>query len=271
MTLSTSYEPKDLQPLKYLSYYTDYRQYQNASAFANADRADLNISATYTFRPSLSTLLLCMYSHNVAKDEFVSAYELTDSLDRTTPIVLKSNNSDLALMAFSLYSDALRHGLRLTMDYNRSSYMDAVNEQDIREITTSSLSSKLSLRSAFSGPINYVIGGRYMVSYCRSDAFGKIPNRDYSVFQELGGKWGSLNIKFAIDEHFLGKDHHLYLFLSPKVRYDCKKYNIAIELSAYNVLNRKSINEYTVNDIYSREYVQRIVPSIYLLRFSYTY
>lgn len=271
LTVSTSYEQKDLQPLNYLSYYTDYRQYQNASTFANAERADFDISATYTFHPSLSTLLLCMYSHNVARDEFVSAYDLTDSLDRTTPSTLRDNNSDLALMAFSLYSDALRHGLRLTVDYNSSSYMDAVNEQDIREITTSSLSTKLSLRSAFSGPINYVIGGRYMASYYRSDAFGKIPNRDYSVFQELSGKWGCLNMKCAIDEHFLGKDHHLYLFLSPQIRYDWKKYNIAIDFRAYNVLNRKSINEYTVNDIYTREYVQRIVPSLYLLSLSYTY
>ena len=270
-SLSSSYEPKNMDPLNYISYYSDYRQLSQSAGFYNHDMAELGITSSYMYTPSLGTMLMAVYMISNSKNEFIYHYKINEDMELAIPTSLSANKKQLGILSFTKYYDALRHGLKLSLSYNSMDYKNMIENGGIRSVNSRSLISKLYVRSSFGGQFNYVLGGRYGLTSYHVKGNDKMTSHVYSVFQELFYKKDHLKIRLAFDEHFLGKNHNFYFFISPDIRYDLKKYNATISLCAYNVLNNKNIHEYLLTDIYSREYKQDIVPAYYLLNISFRY
>lgn len=268
---SCTYEPLSMDPTDYLTRHTDERQTTVSATSYAPHAADLTLSSAYVFTPTLSTLLMAMYDFTLSSHHFVYDYQLTPTQERAVPTWQMDERRHFALLSLSHYVDALRHGVKLTANYNAQQYHNIMDEGGTQAVTCATLAATALVRSSFAGPVNYVVGGRYLRSSYHRQWVGATHADSYSLFQELNLRWGRFLAKVALDEHFLGRDHDCYLFLTPDIQYSLPKRRVTFSLSAYNALNRKVINEMTLSDTYSREFRQAIVPAQYLLTVSFRY
>ncbi len=229
------------------------------------------MTSSYMFTPSLGTMLMAMYMFTKSNNNYIYHYEISQDMEMAIPTALGDSKRHLGILSFTHYSDALRHGLRLSANYSSLDYENMVGSLTPHAVNSSSFTSKLSVKSSFSSPVNYMVGGRYGLSSYHREGSGKFTAYNYSFFQELDAKAGNLKAKLSFDEHLLGKSHKFYLFISPNIKYEWKRYNVSLSLSAYNILNHGNINEYLLTDIYSREYEQQIAPAYYLISVSFRY
>lgn len=268
---SCTYEPLSMDPNDYLTRHIDERETTAAASRFAYRTADLTLASTYIFTPTISTLLMATYDFTLSTHHFVYDYQLSPTEELSVPTALMSERRHFALLALSHYFDALRHGVKLSANYNAQQYHNIMDEGGTQAVTCATLSATAQVRSSFAGPVNYVVGGRYLRSDYRRQWVGATHADSYSLFQELNLRWGRFLAKVALDEHLLGKHHDCYLFLTPDIQYVLPKQRVTFTLSAYNALNRKHINEMTLADTYSCEFRQAIVPAEYLLTVSFRY
>ncbi len=268
---SCTYEPLSMDPTDYLTRHTDERQTTVSATRYAPHAADLTLSSSYVFTPTLSTLLMALYDFTLSTHHFVYDYQLSPTQERAVPTWQMDERRHFALLSASHYIDALRHGVKLTANYNAQQYHNVMDEGGTQAVTCSTLSATASVRSSFSGFVNYMVGARYLRSSYHRQSVGTTSADSYSFFQELTLRWGKFSAKVSLDEHFLGRDHDCYVFLTPDIQYSLPKRRVTFSLSAYNALNRKVINEMTLSDTYSREFRQAIVPAQYLLTVSFRY
>lgn len=261
------FEPHGLDTWDYINHYTDERHViKTAGVFEGMTESKTALSYIYT--PSLSTMLMAMYMYTKSGNVLDYRYLISQDAEIATPYMLSTADRHLGNISLSSYSDVLRHGIKLSVSINSMNYRNCFDDEGPQKVTNMALIPKLSVRSSFGGCVNYMVGGRYTSIAYRRDGGAKSNTYACSFFQELSCRYKMLNAKISIDEHYIGKDHSLYCFITPNVRYDIKKYNASVILSAYNVLNRKGIHEYWITDLYTREYKQEIVPAYYMLSFS---
>lgn len=271
LSASCSYEPLPMDPTDYLTRHTDELQTTVAAPCYDHHAADLKLSSSYVFTPSLNTLLMAIYDYTLSSSQFVYDYRVSPAQELCVPTSLMSEKRHFALLSLNHYVDALRHGVKLTANYNAQQYHNIMDEGGTQAVTCTTLSATASVRSSFSGAVNYMVGGRYLRSSYDRQWVGATHADSYSFFQELTLRCGKLLAKMSLDEHFLGKEHDCYLFLTPDIQYSLPKQRVTFTLSAYNALNRKCINEMTLSDTYSREFRQTIVPAQYLLTIAFRY
>lgn len=268
---SCTYEPLSMDPADYLTRHTDERQTTVAASLYAHQNADLRVTSSYVFTPTASTLLMAVYNYTLSPHTFVYDFQVSPTQELCVPTSLMSEHNHFALLTVNHYIDALRHGLKLSANYNAQQYHNVMDEGGMQAVTCETLSGTASVRSSFGGPLNYMVGASYLRSSYRRQWVGATHADNYSFFQELTLRCGKLLAKVAVDEHFLGKDHDFYLFLTPDILYTLPKQRITLSLSAYNALNRKCVHEMTLSDTYSREFRQAIVPAQYMLTVSFRY
>lgn len=272
LSMSCSYEPGTMDPLDYLGRYTDYRTYTKSAPFYNDKTANFNIDADYMFSPTLNTSVWAMYMYSISRKAFVNAFNITQDMDYLVPTMTKDNHSHLGIAGLSHYIDAIRQRLKFSTSISSNSYMDELENDVLRKINSLNINATFSTRSVFSGPFNYLAGARYNLSSIRVAGSDAVNTHNYSFFEDLVGSFSkTLKVKLSLDEHFLGINHHFYLFAAPHVTYDLPKHHATIDLSSYNILNNRNISEYTVSEIYSSEYDNRIAPAYCLLSIIFRY
>jgi hypothetical protein len=263
--LSGSYKQNDYSPEDYAGYFSDYRGYKNP-AQQYISGSDLLFSALYNYFSLSSMQATAFYSYTVSQNIFSDRRDIALAMDYKSPILGRDRKTHLANINLKKYIDALRHGIQFDASFFRSDYNNAVNSDQLRKNSILSQNSKLSLKSVFDFPLNYMAGIKIQYSSFKIDRIKSVSTYHYSIFQDilyLPNK--QLDIKVSFDEHFLGKDRKFYLFIKPDISYSFKKQDITLSITAYNVLNYNRINDYALSDYYSMENYYSIISAQYLI------
>lgn len=272
LSLSCDYTQGKIMPTEYLGRYTDYREYTEPASFVNDHTGDFHINSLYRYSPSVRTSILAIYNYSLSQNNWVDAIRITENMDYILPTEVKNNRTHFGNLSVSHYIDTIRQGFKLSASINKNSFQTEYEDNGSRNVNSVSVHSTLSLRSAFSGWFNYVMGARYTFSSVSGIGSKPSRTRDYSFYQDLIGSFGkNLKVKFTFDEHFLGRNHTFYLFVRPYLSYGLPKKDITLTLTTYNIFNNKNIREYNVTAISSSEYYYKIVPTYCLLSVSFRY
>jgi hypothetical protein len=125
-----------------------------------------------------------------------------------------------------------------------------------------SADTKISLKSVFSFPLNYVIGSKIGYSHYNSDNTKVGNSSTFSLFQNLIAKpLKNWKLKLTFDEQFIGKERNFYCFINVETSYTLPKPDITFGISAYNLLNYNKITDYQITDYYEHENFYEIMAA----------
>lgn len=271
-SLTGDYSPDRIAPLSYMECFTDYRNYTFATPIHYDSKNDYRMSALYLFHPSLSTNFLVMYNYLISDNQLVNRLEVTEDMNYSTPLGMQTSNRHFGTLSAGHYVDAIRQSMNLSVNLSSSSFHTGYGDYGLRRIKVLSLYSSLSFRSAFSFPVNYVLGIRYNVSSVGGYGSGTSRSISASFYEDivvtLGKQW---KMKLSVGEYLLGHERKLYLFAKPHIAYTLPRRNLTIDLTAYNIFNNKHIHERFVSEVSSLDSYARIVPAYWLLSVSFRY
>ncbi|MCL1868305.1 MAG: carboxypeptidase-like regulatory domain-containing protein [Paludibacter sp.] len=264
-SLSGSYNQKQFTPEDYIGFFSDYRNYKNAAEkYLLSSRTTL--SANYSYSKNISTFLLAIYSYSIDYNAFTSKNDISLFLNKTTPVRSPKINTHFGTLSFRTYCDPVRHGLQIDGNFYQQKYYNSLNSNELRKNNSFVSSVKFVIKSVYIMPFNYFIGTRLNYAAYKTENIGTSENFTYSFFQQILFKPAKrLDLKFTVNEYFVGKNRDFYFFANPEITYTLKKPEITFNFTAYNILNYKKIANYQITDYYSTESYYNIIPMMYLV------
>ncbi|MDR1762536.1 MAG: carboxypeptidase-like regulatory domain-containing protein [Dysgonamonadaceae bacterium] len=270
--LSGSYRQINYDPNDYVAYFTSYRTFKNPAA-QYAINSIYSLSTTYNyFNLSNGTSLTAFYSYYISDRPFAYRTDISVLMNINSPILAKNTKTHIGNLSVKKYIDAVRHGINYSGTVYSASYQNAVNSAQLRDNDMFSHSSKISLKSVFDFPVNYMAGISINYSSVKTETNPRLSAVNYSLFQDLLYKSGkNLTVKISFDEHFLGRNRKMYFFAMPVIEWNIGKYDLKVGVSAYNILNNRQITDYQLTDISESEVGYSIVPAQYLLNLQFRF
>jgi hypothetical protein len=271
-SMTGSYRQGEYSLMDYAGYFTGYREFKGGAETYNYG-SQLSFGAKYVyFNKSNGSSANIIYAYSVENNTFTGRNDISLKMNNYSLLSGKDSKSHLLNVGFNKYIDAVRHGIKSDNTIMATEYFNAVNSEELRKNNSLFGSSKLTLKSVFDIPVNYIVGVNFNYSSFRTDDLPSINYFNYSLFQDLLYKPNKkLLVKISFDEHFLGKERKCYLFICPNIEYSFKNSDLSAGISAYNILNHSRITEYSINDYYSTESYYSVVPAMYLLNFSFRF
>jgi hypothetical protein len=265
VTLSGSYRQSLYSPQDYVGYFTNYRSFHKPAQNYKYG-SERSLSALYSYFSPSGTSVIANYIYTVTEKSFTDRQDISSLMDYETPFEPQNRSMHIGFMQYKQYIDPIRHGFQIDANLYGSNFVNAVNTNTLRNNKMLSSRLKLSLKSVYDFPVNYMLGIRYGLSSYKISVLPAMKSYNYSLFQDLNYKVNArLLMKISFDEHFLGRDRKFYFFVKPDISYKFNKQDITVSISAYNLLDIDRITDYQLSDYYSMESYYKIVPAQYLL------
>ncbi len=170
---------------------------------------------------------------------------------------------------FEKYISSIKGKVQIKSNYYYNQYKNSVNNSTLRTNNINGVGIELFYRSVFNGKFNFENSIVYRHTQTNS--------------LSMSNKLNSMNDKFRIKyKHssniylLISADYYMpnnsnkkvsYLFLDAEVKYNNgKKYTCS--LSAKNILNYKTFDQYSINDFYSTTSKTSLLPGYVILKFS---
>ena len=210
--------------------------------------------------------------NTVHKNIYASQTYIGTAMNYSSLVQGNDMKNQILFANFKTYMDKIRHGIDVNSSLYYSEYFNAVNSDALRSNKMLSSASRVSIKSVYDIPFNYILGVRFNYSSFQTDLLPRNHIINYSLFQDFLYKPNRrLRIKVSWNEYFLGKDRNFYLFIQPNISYSFPKYQFTIGMSAYNILNNTRIIDYQLNDFYSMEEYHSLVPAQYMLNVQFQF
>jgi hypothetical protein len=272
ISLSADYSKGKYDLLKYVGYYSGYRD-KNEKSRVYTYGSEFSWGGMYNYFSTFNqTYFLLMYTNSINYNDFTDRMDISPEINHYYSIVGQSRKTQLVILQFRKYFDPIRHNFQIDNTFIEQKYSNYLNSNDLRKVQNYSNNLRFSVKSIFDIPFEYSLGINLKKSAYKTDISASISNFNYAYFQYLVYK-PTKNMKMGLrfDEYFLGKDNQFYLFIRPDITCSLEKCRLSIRINAYNILNNKQITDYRINDYSSTEEYYGIVPAQYLLNVQFQF
>jgi len=253
---------------------TSFRNFsKGTNDFNQLHKSKANFSYTYgNWSDNFMAYIFLTYikSH----DYFSSRSEIKQNYTLSEKIFLKRDQDFyIANLNADRYLKFISSNLKLKLNYSRSSYLNEVNNSDLRKVTSTNYSYGLELRSGFKGFFNYHIGTKWNTSEVKTTINQKFT--DMVSFLDLNFNF---NAKFFIqlqtERYFYGsldENNNTYYFSDVTANYTIKKNKLSLHLSGKNLTNTKVYRTYYADDVSASTAEYRLLPRYVLLKLKYRF
>jgi hypothetical protein len=271
ISLSADYSKGKYDLLKYVGYYSDYRD-KNEKTPVYTYGSEFSWGGMYNyFSTANQTFFYLWYNNSTDYNDFTGIIEISPEMNHYYNMAGESRKSQLINLQFRKYFDPIRHNFQIDNFLYYQKYNNYVNN-DLRKVQSYSNSLRFSVKSIFDIPFEYTLGVKLNYFAYKTDVSASISTLNDSYFQYFVYKpTHKLKIKLQLDEYFLGKEKNFYLLIRPLISYIIKKDKLSIDFSAYNILNYKEIRNYYISDYYSVENSSSLKPAQYLVSVRFQY
>lgn len=283
-----------LNNISFLTGKTAYNQTSNAERYLFKNRVLINNRTTASNTPSLELQESINYSIFYYNNDLYNQLQInagvnyqktkgnffTNSLinENTTQInyfYLPKDNSNLSFnLVVAKYIPFLESTVKLTSNYSISQYKNIINNSELRNNIGQFLNTKLFVKTAFDGFINFENSIDLAKSISESEASNQFINESFNntfkVILKPSKKWFVL---FSSD-YFLPnkkKKSENYIFLDATLRYSPKNKRLEFNFTAKNLLNEDNFEQIQTSDFSTNIYRTNILPRYYLLNVTYNF
>jgi hypothetical protein len=283
-----------LNSVSFLSAKAGYNKTSNAERYLFLNQILINNRTTISNTASLElqeslNYSLFYYSNDLYKQLQINAstnYQkttgnfFTNSLinENTTQInyfYLPQNNSNLSFnFQIAKYIPFLESTVKLSSNYSISEYKNIVNNSELRNNKSQFLDTKLFMRTAFDGFINFENTINLSKSISESDNSNQFINESlnnvFKIILKPTKKWFIL---LSSDYFLPNRENKLenYMFLDASIRYRPKNKKIEFNFVARNLLNETNFEQIQTSDFSTNIYRTNILPRNYLLNMTYNF
>jgi hypothetical protein len=205
--------------------------------------------------------------------DFFSSYNINENQIFLNNFYLKEKNDNLSFKIVSeKYIDFLSTTFKITSNFSHTNYKNIVNDSQLRENVSDNFNNILSLRTAFSGKLNFENEITFNYFSNKSENSNLINNA--SLTNGLKIKYNhskKLFASFSADYFLpnLKNKSNKYLFLDFNLIFkpDSKKYEI--NLIGKNLLNNKIFTQIQTSDFSKNILQSNLIARYILINFSY--
>ncbi|WP_196887340.1 carboxypeptidase-like regulatory domain-containing protein [Aureivirga sp. CE67] len=230
---------------------------------------------TYTYGNWSDNFIAYLFiTYLKSHDYFSSRSQIEQNYSFSEKIFL-TRNRDLFVASSTIdrYLKFISSNLKLKLNYSRTSYLNEVNNSDLRKVISSNYGYGVELRSGFKGFFNYHIGTSWNTTEIKT-----------TIKNDFTDNVSFIDLNFNIHENFyimiqneryyygsLDKENNTYYFSDITARYTVKKNKLSFELSGKNLTNTKVYRTYYADDISVSTSEYRLLPRYVLLKVNYRF
>jgi len=283
-----------LNSVSFLSAKAGYNKTPNVERYLFLNQILINNRTTISNTPSLElqeslNYGIFYYSNDLYKQLQINAgvnYQRTKGNFFTNSIInenttqinyfyLPQGNSNLSFnFLIAKYIPFLESTIKLSSNYSISEYKNIVNNSELRNNKSQFLDTKLFMKTAFDGFINFENTVNLSKSISESDNSNQFINESlnnvFKIILKPTKKWFIL----LSSDYFLpnrNQKEENYVFLDATLRYRPKNKKIEFNLTAKNLLNETNFEQVQVSDFSTNIYRTNILPRYYLLNMTYIF
>ncbi len=188
---------------------------------------------------------------------------------------LPQDNSNLSFnFLIDKYIPFLESTIKLSSNYSISEYKNIVNNSELRNNKSQFSNTKLFIKTAFDGFINFENTVSFIKSISENENDNQFSNESlnntFKIILKPSKKW----FLFLSSDYFLpnkSQKSENYMFLDATIRYKPKNKKLAFNFMAKNVLNEDNFEQIQTSDFSTNIYRTNILPRYYLLNMTYNF
>ena len=237
--------------------------YDDFTKFANHNAHIMYTLGNWSDRFFLSA----MAGYSFADEYFSSKSVLTQNYSVSEPVVLNNRTMAYYNLNADYYFKQIKSNLKLSIGGNSSHYQNYVNQSDIRDITSSSLSYGLEMRSGFNGIFNYHVGTKWdYTKFVTTAAFDYTNNRtfvnlNFRFSKKWYATWHSERYHFGN----LSQNKKDFYFSDLNINHQVSE-KLKLSFVFNNIFNTDTFVSYSLSDISISETSYRLIPRYALLK-----
>lgn len=188
---------------------------------------------------------------------------------------LPQDNSNLSFnFLITKYIPFLESTIKLSSNYSISEYKNTINNSELRNNRSQFLTTKLFMKTAFDGFINFENTVNLSKSISENENSNQFINESlnntFKVILKPSKKWFVL----LSSDYFLPNRENKsknYMFLDTTLRYKPKNKKFEFNFVAKNLLNENNFEQIQTSDFSTNIYRTNILPRYYLLNMTYNF
>jgi hypothetical protein len=273
---------------------TGYNRNSNAERHLFLNQILINNRITISNTPSLELQESIDYGISYFKNDLYNQLQInaginyqkstgnffTNSIinENTTQInyfYLPQDNSNWGFnFLIAKYIPFLESTIKLSSNYSISEYKNIVNNSELRNNKSQFLNTKLFMKTAFDGFINFENTVNLSKSISESDDSNQFINESlnnvFKIILKPTKKWFVL---FSSDYFLPNRENESenYMFLDASIRYRPKNKKFEFNFVAKNLLNEDNFEQVQTSDFSTNIYRTNILPRYYLLNMTYNF
>ena len=252
----------------------------NRTAISNTPSLELQKSQNYGlfyFNNDLYNQLQINLGANYQKTtgNFFSNTLISENTTQINYFYLPQDNSNLSFnFLIAKYIPFIESTIKLSSNYSISEYKNIINDSDLRNNKSHFFYTKLFMKTAFDGFINFENSFNLSKSTSESDDgsifINKSLNNIFKIILKPAKKWFVL----LSSDYFLPSTEKIsekYMFLDVSVRYRPKNKRVEFNFVTRNLLNENNFEQIQTSDFSTNIYRSSILPRYYLLNMTYNF
>jgi len=214
-------------------------------------------------------------NYQKATGNFFTNSIINENTTQVNYFFLPQDNSNLNLnFLIAKYIPFLESTIKLSSNYSISEYKNIVNNSELRNNKSQFLNTKLFMKTAFDGFINFENTINLSKSISENENSNQFVNESlnntFKIILKPNKKWFVL----LSSDYFLPNRENKsedYLFLDASIRYRPKNRKFEFNFAAKNLLNENNFEQIQTSDFSTNIYRTNILPRYYLLNMTYNF
>ncbi len=209
------------------------------------------------------------------KGNFFTNSTINENITQINYFYLPQNNNNISLnLLVAKYIPFLESTIKLSSNYSVSKYKNIVNNSELRNNKGQFLESKLFMKTAFDGFINFENTLNFLKSISESNSSTSFSNESlnnvFKIILRPAKKWFMLLSADYFLPNRKNKSEN-YTFVDVSIRHRPKNKKIEFNFVARNLLNKDNFEQIRTTDFSTILYRTNILPRYYLLNVTYNF
>ena len=209
------------------------------------------------------------------KGNFFTNSTINENITQINYFYLPQNNNNISFnLLVAKYIPFLESTIKLSSNYSVSKYKNIVNNSELRNNKGQFLESKLFMKTAFDGFINFENTLNFSKSISESNSSTSFSNESlnnvFKIILRPAKKWFMLLSANYFLPNRKNKSEN-YTFVDASIRYRPKNKKIEFNFVARNLLNKDNFEQIRTTDFSTILYRTNILPRYYLLNVTYNF